>query len=160
MKKLTRNIFALLLLLCISFPSFAQGGRPPMYKGAGQGKMRRPNVAKRFEAIKKGFISQQLALTTEQGARFWPVYDQYQRELEDIAKLRRANNTTVQPNGADQFDRELSYQQKITGVQKHYYEEFCKILPPDKAGQVFKSERDFKFQLLLRLREGRQAKDN
>lgn len=160
MKKLIRNIFALLLLLCLSFTGFAQGGRPPMYKKSGQGKMRRPNVAKRFEAIKKGFISQQLALTAEQGAKFWPVYDQYQRELEDIAKLRRANNTAAQPNGADQFDRELSYQQKITGVQKHYYEEFCKILPPDKAGQVFKSERDFKFQLLLRLREGREAKDN
>lgn len=151
----------ILLLLSISFNSFAQGGRPPAYKGNGQAnKMRRPNVAKRFEAIKKGYISQQLSLTADQSARFWPMYDQYQNELEDVAKLRRANNTATQPNGTDQFDRELSYQQKITGIQKHYYEEFLKILPPDKASQVFKSERDFKFELLRRLKEGRIPAEN
>jgi hypothetical protein len=162
MNKLIRNIFIILLLLGTGLDGFAQGGRPPAYKNnnAQANKMRRPNVAKRFEAIKKGYISQQLSLTTEQSAKFWPMYDQYQSELEDVAKLRKANNAATQPNGTDQFDRELSYQQKITGIQKHYYEEFLKVLPPDKASQVFKSERDFKFELLRRLKEGRIPAEN
>lgn len=162
MNKLSRNIFILLLLLSTGLTGFAQGGRPPAFRNNGgqAARMRRPNVAKRFEAIKKGYISQQLSLTPEQSAKFWPMYDQYQADLEDIAKLRKANNATTQPNGTDQFDRELGYQQKITGLQKHYYEEFLKVLPPDKASQVFKSERDFKFELLRRLKEGRIPADN
>jgi hypothetical protein len=77
--------------------------------------------------------------------------------LEYVAKLRKANNATADPNGTDQFDRELGFQARITNLQKHYYGEFIKMMPPEKANLVFKSERDFKFELLRRLKEGHEA---
>jgi len=161
MNTLLRNIFIVCLLLCTVKLSFAQGGSPPAFHSRKQIKMHRPNVNKRFEAIKKGYISQKLTLSNEQASRFWPVYDQYQSELEEIYRLRRANNMNAQSNnGADQFDRELAYQQKITAIQKHYYDEFSKVLPPEKVSEVFKSERDFKAELLRRLREGHEQNDN
>jgi hypothetical protein len=158
--KLTRNLLILLLMLCMGATTYAQGGRPPILKGAGPGRIRRPNVAKRFEAIKKAYISQQLSLSTEQGSKFWPMYDEYQDELEEVAILRKANNAAAPANQTDQFDRELSYQARITSIQKHYYDMFCKVLPPEKAGMVFKSERDFKFELLRRLKEGKIPMSN
>lgn len=158
MNKLIRNLFILMLMLCTGAQALAQGGngRQPAYRNGHMNRMRRPNVAKRFEAIKKGFISQRLALTPEQSVRFWPMYDQYQNELEEIARQRKANNAQTDPNGVDQFDRELGFQQRITAIQKHYYDEFLKVLSPEKASLVFKSERDFKFELLRRLKEGRE----
>jgi len=156
MYKLTR-IVLILLCICAGLTADAQGGRPALQnKGMGN-RVRKPTVAKRFEAIKKGYISQRLALTPEQAAKFWPTYDEYQDELEYVAKLRKENNATADPNGTDQFDRELGYQARITNLQKHYYGEFIKIMPPEKANLVFKSERDFKFELLRRLKEGREA---
>ena len=153
-----RLITIVLLLLCTcAGTTYAQGGRQLVNPNRGNGngnRMRRPNVARRFEAIKKAYIAQRLALTPEQATKFWPTYDEYQDELEYVARLRKENNATADPNGSDQFDRELGFQQRITNLQKHYYGEFVKVMSPEKANLVFKSERDFKFELLRRLKEG------
>ncbi|PTQ95610.1 hypothetical protein C8P68_105115 [Mucilaginibacter yixingensis] len=154
MTRLIKNISVLLLLLCVSLAVRAQRGGQAAFRQRNEARVMRPNVAKRFDQIKKNYIARQLNLTPEQSARFWPMYDAYQAELDEILILRRQNNTNVQPGGEDQFDRELTYQQRITAAQKKYYHEFCNVLPPDKAAQVFKSERDFKFELLRRLKEG------
>ncbi|QKJ28812.1 hypothetical protein HQ865_03235 [Mucilaginibacter mali] len=156
MDKLLKHTYIILLTLGIGLTAFAQGGRPPALRNNNaQTKVRKPTVAKRFEVIKKAYIAQRLALTQEQSAKFWPTYDEYQYELDVVADLRKANNAQPE-NGTDQFERELGYQQRITNLQKHYYEEFIKMIPPEKANLVFKSERDFKFELLRRLKEGRQ----
>lgn len=150
MKNLIRNII-ILLLLGTGASVFAQG-RPP--RARREVIVVRPNANKRLDNVKREYMAQHLGLSPVQSRVFWPIYDQYQRDLDDVLSLRRANNTSVDPNGADQFDRELNYQQKITATQKHYYHEFSKIMPPEKASQVFKIERDFKFELLRRLKEG------
>jgi len=151
MEKLIRHIL-ILLLLCTGASALAQGRYPRPRKEV---VIVRPNANKKLDNVKREYMSRHLDLTPAQSRRFWPIYDQYQRDLDKVLSLRRANNTNVEPNGADQFDRELNYQQQITSTQKHYYNEFSKIMPPEKAGQVFKIERDFKFELLRRLKEGR-----
>lgn len=153
MEKVIRNIL-ILLLLCTGPGAFAQGGRQ-VYRGRKEVVViHKSNANKKLDNVKKEYMAQHLGLSPAQSQKFWPMYDQYQNDLDDVLSLRRANNTEVEPNGADQFDRELNYQQKITATQKHYYSEFSKIMPPEKAGQVFKIERDFKFELLRRLKEG------
>ena len=160
MDKLIKNIIIVLITLSAGLSAFAQGGSPPALRAKGQPNARKPTVAKRFESIKKAYISQALALTPEQGTKFWPMYEEYQDELEEVALLRKANNAASPESGTDQFDKELSYQARITSIQKHYYDMFCKVLPPEKAGLVFKSERDFKFELLRRLKEGKMKMEN
>ncbi|MES2277822.1 MAG: hypothetical protein V4592_17480 [Bacteroidota bacterium] len=158
MYKQIRTVF-IILFMCAGVLAFAQGGRPPaaLRKAPNaNNRFRKPTVAKRFEAMKKAYITQRLALTPEQSAKFWPTYDEYQDELDYVANLRKENNATADPNGSDQFDRELGFQARITNLQKHYYGEFIKMMPPEKANLVFKSERDFKFELLRRLKEGKE----
>lgn len=151
MEKLIRNIL-ILLLLCTGVSALAQGRYPRPRKEI---VIRKPNANKKLDNVKREYMALHLDLSPTQSRVFWPIYDQYQRALDEVLSLRRANNTAVEPNGTDQFDRELNYQQKITETQKHYYHEFSKIMPPEKASQVFKIERDFKFELLRRLKEGR-----
>jgi len=152
-KKLHLYIFTLVLLLSTALVGFAQGGRPALQRRENAAARRAPNAGMRVKAIKRGFIAQRLAINQEQSQKFWPVYEQYQLELEGIQAARRANNTTTSPS-PDQFSRNLEYKQKIIELQKHYYDEFTKILTPEKASQVFKSEDEFNAQLLLRLKEG------
>lgn len=161
MEKLIRNILVL-LLLCSGISAFAQGGYPRprkevviIHKSDAKVLIRKSDANKKLDNVKRQYMAQHLGLSPVQGQKFWPMYDQYQNDLDEVLNLRRANNTAVEPNGTDQFDRELNYQQKITETQKHYYIEFSRIMPPEKAAQVFKIERDFKFELLRRLKEGR-----
>lgn len=144
MKNLNRHIFILLLLISTVFASYAQH-RIPVNAIAAQ---HRP-----VREIKREYIAQHLGLTAEQNTKFVPIYEQYQSEYEGLIKARRTNNTIAEP-GPDQFDRDIVYQQKTTALQKHYYEEFSKLITPEKASQVFKSEKDFNIELVKRLKEG------
>ncbi len=149
MKSISLHICILLLVLSSGLTANAQIRRQIILEQRQQALGgRRP-----IKEIKKTYISQRLALTPEQNARFLPIYEQYQSEYEGILKARRANNTIAAP-GPDQFERDLGYQQKITALQKHYYEEFSKVMSPEKASQVFKSEKDFNIELVRRLKEG------
>ncbi|OZA24427.1 MAG: hypothetical protein B7X86_08430 [Sphingobacteriales bacterium 17-39-43] len=43
----------------------------------------------RIEAIKVAFITKKLDLTTEEAQKFWPVYNNYQKELMELMRKRR-----------------------------------------------------------------------
>lgn len=160
MNKLKKYFF-LLVLITLCLGARAQGGGSRPYPRPRQIGVNRPNAGKRLEAVKKGYISQQLNLTAAEAVRFWPLYDQYQTELNEVLKLRRANNMAATSNdGTESFDRDLSYQQRIINIQKHYREEFLKVLPPEKVSQLYKAESDFKFELLRRLKEGQTPTGN
>jgi hypothetical protein len=45
-------------------------------------------LRQKVKADKKLVVSQNLMLTDAEGAKFWPVYDQYQSELDQINKRR------------------------------------------------------------------------
>ena len=150
MKSKIHHIFILLLLLSTCLVTNAQVRQEILMERRQMAGERRPV---KLKEVKKNYIAKRLELSPEQSIRFLPVYEQYQSEYEGILKARRANNTTAEP-GADQFERDIGYQQKITALQKHYYEEFSKIMSPEKASQVFKSEKDFNIELVRRLKEG------
>ena len=42
-----------------------------------------------IEAMKVGFLTKRLSLSPEEAKTFWPVYDQYQAELNKIREARR-----------------------------------------------------------------------
>jgi hypothetical protein len=150
-KKLNIHIFIWLLVLGTGLTAYAQGGGSALLRREYPAP-RKPAQVLRVKAIKRGFIAERISISAEQGQKFWPLYEQYELELEGIQAARRLNNTTISPS-PNQFSRNLEYKQKIIELQKHYYDEFSKIVPPEKASLVFKSEDEFNAQLLLRLKE-------
>jgi hypothetical protein len=109
-----------------------------------------PNTLKRVQEIKVAYITRQLDLNPTQNEKFWPVYNQYQSELLQVMRDRRASNG----------DNELFYQRKILNIRERYNNEFLKILPPDKVNMVYKSEKQFNDEAIRRLREHRNGIDN
>jgi hypothetical protein len=110
----------------------------------------------RLEAARNSYINKRLNLTQEEADRFWPVYNQYQTELGNVLRQRRINNSSPQANGIDQVDRDINYEQQILSIRKRYKNEFLKILPPEKVSLLYKSEREFKDELIKQLGERKQ----
>jgi hypothetical protein len=108
---------------------------------------------RKIQAVKEGFISRQLNLTTEQAQRFWPVYRQYQNEVWNVKQLKRLNNSAAQANGSEQIKKDLDYEAQLVDIKKHYNDEFLKVLPPEKVSEIYKSERAFTDELVRRLHE-------
>ena len=85
-----------------------------------------------IEALKVAFLSKELVLTPDEAQKFWPLYDQYSKEL----KLLKKDNTDV-----------LERDEKVLNLRKNYKDQFVKILGAQRVNDMYKAES--KFNLLL-----------
>jgi hypothetical protein len=167
MNKLYKRIFVILLISCVSYSGYSQNLR------AQQQSRKQTNFTpkvktvtpqnqgmRRIQVVKEAFIGQQLSLTKEQGARFWPIYRQYQNEVYEVRRLKRLNNSDAQANGAEQVKKDLDYDAQLVDLRKHYSDEFLKVLPPEKVSQLIKSEREFNDELVRKLHEQNTVKQD
>jgi len=97
-----------------------------------------------IEALKVAFISKELALTPEEAQKFWPVYNQYSKEL----------NSTLR----DEKDV-LVRDEKVLNLRKSYKDQFSKVLGQERMNRVFNSEGRFR-QLLIKANMRNQNKQN
>jgi hypothetical protein len=112
-----------------------------------------PKPVLRIEQVKENFIGRQLNLSPQEARAFWPLYRQYVQEQTAVKILKRQNNSVNSPNGTQQVDRELEYEEQLVEIRRHYRDEFLKILPPEKVSLLYKSERQFTDEMLKQLSE-------
>jgi hypothetical protein len=159
MNKLIKTIFSILFISALSCSSFGQlrmrAPVPVQHNNIPMNRVNRPIpiAGRKIEKVKEGFISKQLSLTPEQSRAFWPLYRQYVQDQTAVRILKRQNNSTNSPNGTEQIDKELEYEEQLVEIRKHYRDEFLKILPPEKVSELYKSERQFNDEMLNILKE-------
>jgi hypothetical protein len=86
----------------------------------------------KLEALKIGYLTRKLNLTTEEAQRFWPIYNQYSEEI------RQARQSAVQGGKT-----EIELEDHILNIRKKYNNEFVRALSPEKANTFFRSEKEF-----------------
>jgi hypothetical protein len=97
-----------------------------------------------IEALKVAFISKELELTPDEAQKFWPVYNQYSKEL---------NNTL-----RDEKDV-LVRDEKILNLRKSYKDQFSKVLGQERMNRIYNSEGRFR-QLLIKANMRNQNRQN
>ncbi|WP_092459306.1 hypothetical protein [Thermoflavifilum thermophilum] len=119
----------------------------------------------RIEALKIAYISQRLNLTPEEAEKFWPIYNQYEQEMNAARQQHRqqqlnaqhlASATDAQVNEA--LNDELAYEQQLVDIRKKYRQQFERVLPPRKVALLFVAEREFTNQLINQLKERQQRR--
>jgi hypothetical protein len=114
----------------------------------------------KIQSIKMDYLSDNMHLTSDEADRFWPVYNQYQRELSLVMHQKRQNMLNSNKNPQDIVNDNLDYDSKILNIKKHYKDEFARILPSDKLAQFYKSERSFNDEMIKRLKYQKGADGN
>lgn len=94
-----------------------------------------------IEALKVAFISKELELTPEEAQKFWPVYNQYSKEM-----------TSTFKGGSDDV---LERDEKVLNVRKRYKEQFSKVLGDQRVNRMFGAETRFR-QLLIKAMRNQQ----
>lgn len=133
----------ILFMLLLAAPGFAQS------RGEGQSKH------EEIEAIKAAFITKKLDLTAEEAKAFWPVYNDYQRELSAIIRERRQNFKSSGGNPSNKLNADFNFESQVLALKKNYQKEFSKVLPPQKVLTLYRAEREFREQLIRELKERR-----
>ncbi len=140
---MTRTLTLLLLLLPGALFAQPPGGLPDGPEG------------ERLRAARVAFLTQRLALTAEESAAFWPVFNEFDAEREalleergELGALEVMSDAQLEETLLAEFRR----QEAMAGLQRQYLDRFKAVLPARKAMLVFLLEHRFKEELLDRLR--------
>ena len=110
-------------------------------------------------SAKIGFITKRLNLTPEQAAAFWPVYNTYEDEKQQIRKslrkLRSANTVLTTPDDEliSNLKEVLNTKQREVDLEKEYLTKFLEVINPRQVTELYKSEQAFREELIRTLQK-------
>lgn len=127
-----KKLYMILLLGCFTVAVKAQDAEPDLSDKKQQD----------IEALKVAFVSRELELTPDEAQKFWPVYNQYSKELNGLVK-----------GNDDILDRD----EKVLNLRKRYKDQFTKILGPQRMNRMYGAEGRFR-KLLIKALQRQQMK--
>ena len=101
--------------------------------------------------LKKGkvaVLTEMMALTPDEASKFWPVYNEYDKELTRLGDERLALIRTYAENYGTMTDQKVSeiarkaldQEAQRTELKKRYFERFSKAISPKTAGRFLQIE--------------------
>ena len=121
----------------------------------------------RINAQKIAFITDQLQLTSEEAEKFWPVYNQYNTQKEElnrdfmngVSRFRKNLEAMTDKDASDLSDSYIRHAQKMVDLQKDFHLKLKEVLPPKKLLKLYTVEREFQRLLLKRLGEHKMGRE-
>ncbi len=143
------KLYVVILVLATSF-TFAQGNQEKREK---------------IKALKVAFLTEKLALSSEEAQKFWPIYNAFEEKQFEIRykKLKGLGNQLKDNNEEKISDKEAlqliaqfeSYEDELHGLKKKFSKDLLVVLSPKKVILLKKYEDEFNRKLLRQMREGR-----
>jgi len=115
----------------------------------------------KFRSEKIAFLTSSLELTPQEAEKFWPVYNQMEKERWEAQKLRREMGEKIRDAEQSLSEREITEltrefansMQKEAHILVKYNEKFLKILPPAKVLKLYKAENEFRMYMIKKFRD-------
>ena len=97
---------------------------------------------------KVAIISQLMDLSPQQAGAFWPIYNEYAKELSALGHLRvrgikdYADNykSLTDEKATELANMRFDYEEKLVALKKKYFDKFSKALTPKLAARFFQIE--------------------
>ena len=124
-----------------------------------------PNLEK-LNAFKIGFFTKKLNLTSEEAEKFWPVYNEYQRQknmiqLDKISIIRSFNqneNTLSNSQLTEMGDKLIAAIVQESTLAVTFHNKLKEVLSPAKIIRYYQAENQYKIQLLKELQGFKQQR--
>lgn len=121
----------------------------------------------KIQAMKVGYITEKLNLTSKEAEQFWPVYNEFDKKMENIHKTIRKSHkksSSIDEMSDSEVDKMLEshneLRQKELDTQKEYNTKFKLILPVKKVAKLYRAEHNFKRELLKKLKNKKGGSNN
>lgn len=153
-RKLFTGLVFLILAGTSSMPAFSQQTNNGVDQNSNN-----DQALQKIESLKMAYLTNQLNLSPKEAQKFWPVYNQYEQQIQQINKERRENQIERNnlKNPTDQqieqsLDRDFQLRQQALQLRENYRNQFRQVIPPRKVSKLYQSERDFNMKLIQELR--------
>lgn len=122
------------------------------------------NVPERLNAYKIGFFTKRLNLTSAEAEKFWPVYNEFQQQRQQIqAEKLKLIRTFNQGEGTLNDNQISEIGDKLVGtivreseLAVTFHKKLKEVLPPAKVIRFYQAENQYKIQLLNELQKRQQ----
>lgn len=141
-----RNLLLPILLLMLFTSAWSQG----------------PAMNEKIKAQKVAFITNRLDLSEQEAQKFWPIYNAFDKKVEQIRKndlrevrvaMRRGN---LNPQEAKQIlDQFMAVEDKLHEAKKKLVQDLLAVIPPQKIIALKAAEDAFNKKLIQILQEQR-----
>jgi hypothetical protein len=114
----------------------------------------------KIKAKKVAFFTQKLNLNSDEAEVFWPVYNEYQEQRENLFEQRkeihdqfaRGLHKMSNKDVDESLDKLVAISKDEAALLETYVVKFKNILPDKKVAQLFVVEEDYKRFLLQQIR--------
>ena len=124
------------------------------------------NHRERMKAYKTAYITQELDLSSKEAEKFWPVYNDYEKNLFNlrVLKVRKERERIKNQGGFEALsDKEakealnnlLQNEKEIIKINEKLYKDLSDVLSPVKILKLYKAEMDFNKRLLSQYKKNR-----
>ncbi|WP_375560573.1 hypothetical protein ACE193_23230 [Bernardetia sp. OM2101] len=133
-----------ILFFCFSISVFAQ-----------KGKGHDIEMSEQLKAMRVAMITQNLNLSSEEAAKFFPIYNEYSTKRESIKKQlkqnRREGRNLTGTKLETSFKQSFELREQELALDKLYFEKFKTVVPVEKIMELYRTERQFRRMLLREL---------
>ena len=124
------------------------------------------NHRERIKAYKTAYITQELDLSSKEAEKFWPVYNDYEKNLFSlrVLKVREERGRIKDQGGFENLsDKEakealktlIQNDKEIIQIKEKLYQDLSDVLSPVKILKLHKAEMDFNKKLLSQYKKNR-----
>ncbi len=120
-------------------------------------------MEERIAAFKVNFFTQQLQLSPEESQKFWPLYNQYEKDKQNLRNQYRLDQRIELMSDeevAEFIDQHLEFEEKMVALKRDFFNEIKGVLPIRKVAMIPKVEQRFKRALLEEMRKRRDDHPN
>lgn len=121
----------------------------------------------KYKTEKIAFLTSNLNLTPSEAEKFWPVYNQMEKERWEAQKARRELEMKVSDAEESLSEKEVikltkdftGSMQKEAALLTKYNDKFLTILPPQKVLKLYKTENEFRMHMIKMYRDRTRSED-
>jgi hypothetical protein len=110
---------------------------------------------------KKAIITETMQFTEQQSAAFWPIYNEFEYELEKLSNKRIANikdfaanfDSLTDQKADELISKSFDFLEDRMSLNKNYYSKFAEVLTPIVAAKYMQLENQIQLILDLSIAE-------
>lgn len=123
-----------------------------------------PTALDRVQAQRVAFITEKIDLTSKEAEKFWPLFNEYEREER---RLRKAHQGRQKKRLMDMTDEDakaeliarFDLEQELLDLKRSYFQKIADVVSPKKLAGFFRADREFKRMLLNRIQQRRRGRN-
>ncbi|MFK7808852.1 MAG: hypothetical protein AB8F74_13695 [Saprospiraceae bacterium] len=114
-----------------------------------------------MRSLRIAYLTKELQLTPQEAEKFWPIYNEYEKERKKLRKDAR-----MTPKGApasdeaaeEMVDASFERQEDLLKLKKDYYGQMKTVISTQKLAKLDKAEREFRRKVVNEVKRRKQQR--